>query len=98
MVGFVTWPPFSYLRKCHKGETNHTCDKLLYVIQGVGKVISWPRLISTFWLHMAVCNIASDWPCTFLHPGFFSTYCPKMLKILILTSYMAYVSEFCLSK
>ena len=51
------------------------CYKLLYVIQGVensfGKVTSWPPLISEFWLHMPVNNVASDWPHTFLHPRCF---------------------------
>ena len=38
------------------------CYKLLYVIQGVensfDKVTSWPQLISEFWSHMPVCNVA----------------------------------------
>ena len=47
------------------------CYKILFVIQGVensiGKVTSWPQLNHSFWSHMPVSNIASDWPCTFLH-------------------------------
>ena len=46
--------------------------KLLYVIQGVensfGKATSWPQ---SFWSHMPVSNVASDWPCTFYTPGVF---------------------------
>ena len=48
------------------------CYKLLYVIQGVensfGKATSWPQ---SFWSHMPVSNVVSDWPCTFLHPRCF---------------------------
>ena len=50
------------------------CYKLLYVIQVVKKIFdmtSWPQLISKFWLHIPICNAASDWPRTFLHPGCF---------------------------
>ena len=51
------------------------CYKLLYVIQGVEnnvcKVTSWPQLISEFWSHMPVNNVASDWPRTFYAPGVF---------------------------
>ena len=46
--------------------------KLLHVIQGVknscGKVTSADI---SFWSHMPVCNVASDWPRTFLHPKCF---------------------------
>ena len=49
------------------------CYKLLYVIQGVensfGKGLM--QLISEFLAHMPVNNVASDWPCTFLHPRCF---------------------------
>ena len=72
MIGFVTWPPF-FVPKCYKGG-QVICENM-YVIQGVknsfGKVTSWPQLISEFWSHMSVCNVASDWPHTFLHPGCF---------------------------
>ena len=27
--------------------------------------------MSKFWLHIPIYNAASDWPCTFLHPGCF---------------------------
>ena len=50
------------------------CYKLLYVIQvenSFGKVTSWPQLISEFLVAMPVCNVASDWPHTFLHPRCF---------------------------
>ena len=51
------------------------CYKLLYVIQGIensfDKVTSWPQLISEFWLHMPVNNVASDWLRTFYTPGVF---------------------------
>ena len=54
------------------------CYKILYVIQGVensfGKVTSWPQLISEFLVirtYMPVCNVASGWPCTLLHPRCF---------------------------
>ena len=51
------------------------CYKLLYVIQGVensfDKVTSWPQLISEILSHMPVCNVAFDWPHTFLHPRCF---------------------------
>ena len=51
------------------------CYKLLYVIQGVensfGKVTSWPELISEFWSHMPVNNVAFDGPHTLLHPRCF---------------------------
>ena len=69
MIGFVTWPP---RKKWPSDKANHTCYKLLYVIQGVensfGKVTSWPQ---SFWSHMPVNNVASDWPRTFLHPRCF---------------------------
>ena len=35
----------------------------------IGKVTSWPQLISVFWPHMPVSNLASDWPHTFYTPG-----------------------------
>ena len=35
---------------------------------------SWPYLISEFWLLIII--VASDWPCTFLQPGYFClAYC-----------------------
>ena len=46
------------------------CYKLLYVIEGVGKVISWPQLTSKHLvtpIYIPVCNIVSDWPHTFLY-------------------------------
>ena len=47
--------------------------KICYVIQGVtninfDKVTSWPQLISS---RLPVCNVASDWLRTFLHPRCF---------------------------
>ena len=47
--------------------------ELLYVIQGVENSVgkTWPQLISEFWLHMPVNNVASDWPRTFLRPRCF---------------------------
>ena len=49
------------------------CYKLLYVIQRVkyifDRVTSWPQLISKFLIvAIPVCNVASDWPLTFLCP------------------------------
>ena len=35
------------------------------------KVTSWPQLIATFWSRLPICNVASDWPHTFLHLGVF---------------------------
>ena len=59
-------------------KANHTCEKcykLLHVSQGVknsfGKVTSWPQLISEFLVTHACCNVASNWPRTFLHPRSF---------------------------
>ena len=40
-------------------------------LQIFDKVTSWPQLISTFWLYLPVCNVASDWPRAFLHPRCF---------------------------
>ena len=37
------------------------CNKLLYVI----------------WLHLPVCNAASDWPRTLYTPSVFATFCLK---------------------
>ena len=56
------------------------CYKLLYVIQVVKKIFdkyvanttSWLQLISKFLVahtYIPICNAASDWPRTFLHPG-----------------------------
>ena len=77
MIGFVTWPPF-IVPNYKGGQVTKTiilvkiCYKLLYVIQGVensfGKATSWPQ---SFWSHMPVCNVASDWPRTFYTPGVF---------------------------
>ena len=78
MIGFVTWPPF-FVPKCYKGGQVtkpiilvKICYKLLYVIQLVEI-----GLVSNFLAsadirsHMPVCNVASDWPRTFLHPRCF---------------------------
>ena len=37
-------------------------------LQMFDKVTSWPQ---TFWLRLPVCNVASGWPRTFLHPRCF---------------------------
>ena len=81
MIVFVTWPPKLHLGMKKGGRVTKPiilvkiCYKLLYVIQGVensvGKVTSWPQLISEFWSHMPVNNVASDWPHTFLCPRCF---------------------------
>ena len=52
--------------------------KLLYVIQVKEFLIkcstSWPYLISEF-LVVYITIVASDWPCTFLHPRCFCLAC-----------------------
>ena len=45
--------------------------KMCVIQQIVDKVTSWPQLISNFWSHLPVCNVASDWP---LHPRCFCLY------------------------
>ena len=48
------------------------CYKLLYVIQGVDEITSWPQLISKL-LVACICllHAASDWPRTFFTPKVF---------------------------
>ena len=69
MIGFVTWPPFSYsymyVPKCYEGDQVtkpiilvKICCKLLYVIQVhivkyFDKVTFWPQLISKFLVTLA---------------------------------------------
>ena len=47
----------------------------MYAIQRVknifDKVTSWPQLISKVLVAPACLHVASDWPCTFLHPRCF---------------------------
>ena len=81
MIGFVTWPPFHTIIINKGGQVTKSiivvkiCYKLLYVIQVVKKIFDKQLLglnqYQSFWSHISVCNAASDWPRTFLHPGCF---------------------------
>ena len=61
MIGFVTWPPFLYLNvvKVAKYAIN-------YCILKIGKSNFLASADISFWSHMPVNNVASDWPRTFL--------------------------------
>ena len=86
MIGFVTWPPFFVpIAKCYKGgqvtKPNilvKICYKLLYVIQLVDiRVFGCTCLFAT-------CNVASEWPRTFLHPRCF---CLAIYRLPVVYSY-----------
>ena len=77
MIGFVTWPPFVGTKKGGQVTKPIILVKICYNIvsfkelQIFDEVTSWPQVYQTFWSRLPVCNVASDWPRTFLHPRCF---------------------------
>ena len=55
MIGFVTWPPF-FIPKCYKGDqvtktiilVKYYASYKLFQVVEIGKVTSWPQLMSEF--------------------------------------------------
>ena len=82
--GFFRIKPIARLILKHKILGSHTISDqslLLSTIILNDKVTSWPQLISNFWSHLPVCNVASDWPRTFLHPRCFYLAYHYFLKV-----------------
>ena len=83
MIGFVmtTWPPFLYLNVIKVAKWQSQSYLWKYAINYCMslkelKIVLVKQLLSlswyqSFWLHMPVSNVASDWPWTFLHPRCF---------------------------
>ena len=103
MIGFVTWPPFfipiNYYKRWPSDKANHTCENTYAMsfkeLQIFDKVTSWPQLISNLLVCLPVCNVASDWPRTFLHPRCF---CLVYVYILTQSSDMFTKSSDMLNK